>query len=199
MSQLLDGTAASQFDRLPPHSIEAEMCLIASMMLDKEMVGQVVQIVDRDSFYQADHQIIFDVLVKLYEQNRPIDAVILREELVKRPLLDEVGGSAYLAAILNSVPSAAHGGHYASIVREKALLRQLISASNDILRDAYAPHEQAELVLDKAEKKIFDIAQRKVGGSITSMEDVLVEVFETIESRGQRGLETGYFDLDDMM
>src|SRR5918993_469720 len=199
MSQLLDGTAASQFDRLPPHSIEAEMCLIASMMLDKEMVGQVVQIVDRDSFYQADHQIIFDVLVKLYEQNRPIDAVILREELIKRQLLEEVGGIQYLAAILNSVPSAAHGAHYAGIVREKALLRQLISASNDILRDAYAPHEQAEIVLDKAEKKIFDIAQKKVGNAMVPLESVLHDVFEMLAERGQRGLETGFFELDDML
>jgi replicative DNA helicase len=169
------------------------------MMLDKEMVGQVVQIVDREAFFQADHQIIFDVLVKLYEQNRPIDAIILREELIKRQLLDEVGGVQYLAAILNSIPSAAHGAHYAGIVREKALLRQLIAASNDILRDAYAPHEQAELVLDKAEKRIFDIAQKKVGKAMVPMEEVLHEVFEMIENRGQRGLETGFFELDDMM
>src|SRR4051812_22550646 len=112
MSQLIESVAA-QFDKLPPHAIEAEMCLLASMMLDKDMVGQVVQIVERDAFFQADHQIIFDILVKLYEQNRPIDAVIVREELLKRQLLDEVGGIQYLAAILNSVPSAAHGAHYA--------------------------------------------------------------------------------------
>src|SRR5215207_5158076 len=190
MSQLLDGTAASQFDRLPPHSIEAEMCLIASMMLDKDMVGQVVQIVDRESFFQADHQIIFDVLVKLYEQNRSIDAVILREELIKRQLLDEVGGTQYLAAILSSVPSAAHGAHYAGIVREKALLRQLIAASNDILRDAYAPHEEATLVLDKAEKRIFEIAQKKIGKAAVPMEDVLHEVYEMIGSGGRQGLLT---------
>ena len=162
MSQLAE-SLSGQFDRLPPHSIEGEMCLLASMMLDKDMVGQIVQIVDRDAFYQADHQIIYDILVKLYEQNRPIDAVIVREELGKRQLLDEVGGTAYLATILNSVPSAAHGAHYAGIVREKALLRQLISASNEILRDAYAPHEKAELVLDKAEKEIFKIAEKKIG------------------------------------
>ena len=199
MNQLIDPAIARQFDRLPPHSIEGEMCLLASMMLDKEMVGNVVQIVDREAFFLADHQIIFDVLVRLYEQNRSIDAVIVREELAKRQLLDEVGGTAYLAQILNSVPSAAHGAHYASIVREKALLRQLIAASNDILRDAYAPHEQADLVLDKAEKRIFEIAQKKVGGSMVAMEDVLHEVFEMIENRGQRGLETGFFELDDMM
>jgi len=199
MSQLMDSSVARQFDRLPPHSIEAEMCLVASMMLDKEMVGQVVQIIDRDAFYQADHQIIYDVLVKLYEQNRPIDAVILREELSKRQLLEEVGGVAYLAQILNSVPSAAHGAHYATIVREKALLRQLIAASNDVLRDAYAPHEQADLVLDRAEKKIFEIAQKKVGNAMVELQEVLYEVFEMIENRGQRGVPTGFFELDDML
>ena len=77
MTQLVEG----QFDKLPPHSIEAEMCLLASMMLDKEIVGLALQIVDSEAFYLADHQIIYDTLVKLYEQNRPIDAVIVREEL----------------------------------------------------------------------------------------------------------------------
>ena len=198
MSQLAD-SLSGQFDRLPPSAVEAEMCLLASMMLDKDMIGQVVQIVDREAFYQADHQIIFDIVVKLYEQNRPIDGVIIREELAKRQLLEEVGGLPYLAQILNTVPSSAHGAHYAGIVREKSLLRQLIAASNNILRDAYAPHEQADLVVDKAEKQIFEIAQKKVGGAMVPLESVLHEVFEMIENRGQRGLETGYFDLDDML
>jgi replicative DNA helicase len=195
----MDTAIARQFERLPPHSIEGEMCLLASMMLDKEMVGQVVQIVDRDAFYQADHQIVYDTLVKLYEQNRATDPVIVREELAKRQLLEEVGGTAYLAQIINTVPSAAHGAHYASIVREKAMLRQLIAASNDILRDAYGPHDQADIVLDKAEKRIFEIAQKKVGNAMVPMEDVLHEVFEMIENRGQRGIETGFLELDDMM
>jgi replicative DNA helicase len=199
VSQLIESTPASHFDRLPPSAIDAEMCMLASMMLERELVGQIVQITSRDDLYQADHQIIFDIIVRLYEQNRPVDAVILRDELGKRQLLDEIGGVAYLGQILNTVPSAAHGEHYAKIVREKALLRQLIAASNDILRDAYAPHEQADLVLDKAEKRIFEIASKKVGNSIVAMETVLHEVFEMIESRGQRGIETGFFELDDMM
>ena len=199
MSQLIDSSVARQFDRLPPHSIEAEMCLLGSMMLEKDIVGQAVRLVDREAFYQADHQIIFDVLVKLYEMNRPIDAVILFEELVKRQLLEEVGGKGYIGQILNSVPSAAHGMHYAGIVREKAMLRQLIGASNDILRAAYAPYEAAEMVLDKAEKRIFEIAEKKVGGAMEPMEKVLHEVFEMIENRGQRGLETGFHEMDDML
>ena len=199
MTEMIDSVYAAEFDRLPPHSIEAEMCVLASMMLDKEAAGEIVQKVDRDSFYLADHQIIFDVMRKLYDQNRPMDAVILREELSKRHLLDEVGGTAYLAQVLGSVPSAAHGGHYAGIVREKGLLRQLIRASNEVLQDAYAPQEEAELVLDRAEKKIFDIAQKKVGGSMSALGDVAMEVYEMLEDNGRRGIETDFHDLDDML
>jgi replicative DNA helicase len=198
MSEVSYSTSEA-FERLPPHSLDSEMCLLASMMLDKDMVGQVVSLVDRDSFYQADHQIIFDVLLKLYEQNRPVDAIILREELSKRGLLEEVGGTAYLAQILGTVPSAAHGAHYASIVREKAMLRSLINASNEILREAYSPHEKAELVLDKAEKKIFDIAEKKITNSIASLGDIAMEVYEMLETKGRRGIETGFFELDDML
>jgi replicative DNA helicase len=199
MSQLIDPSVARQFDRLPPHSIEAEMCVLASMMLDREIVGQCVQIIDRECFYQADHQVIFDVLLKLYELNRPIDSVILFEELAKRQLLEEVGGTEYIAQILNCVPSAAHGMHYAGIVREKAMLRQLIAASNDILRDSYAPHEHADVVLDKAERRIFQIAEQKTSGSISSLGEVAHEVYEMLEEKGRRGLESGFYELDDML
>lgn len=199
MSQLIDSSLASQFDRLPPAAVEAEMCLLGSMMLDKEMIGEIVGVVERDYFFQADHQIIFDILMKLYDQNRPIDAIILRDELQKRQLLDEVGGTAYLGQILGSIPSSAHAKHYAHIVREKALLRQLIASSNEILRDAYAPHEKADLVLDKAEKRIFDIAEKKVGNAMASLGEVAMEVYEMLEEKGRRGIETSFFELDDML
>ena len=190
---------APQFDRIPPNSIEAEMCLLASMMLDKEAIGQAVQKVDRDAFYLTDHQVIYDILVKLFQENRPVDAVILREELARRQLLEEIGGVAYLAKLLGTVPSAANCEQYAQIVREKAMLRQLISSATEILRDAYAPHESADIVLDRAEKRVFEIAEKKVGGAAVKLETVLMEVFENIESRGQRGLETDYFELDEML
>ena len=201
MSQLIDSSISRQFDRLPPHSVEAEMCLLASMMLDvsKDAIGQIVQMVEEEAFFQVDHQILFRTLKKLYEANRPIDAMIVREELIKQGLLEEIGGIEYLAAILSSVPNAAHGAHYAEIVKEKALLRQLIAASSEILREAYSPMESADIVLENAEKRIFQIAERKVAGAMTPMEDVLHEVFEMIETKGQRGVETGFFELDDMM
>ena len=199
MSQIMEGVSNS-FDRLPPHSIEAERCLLAAMMLDKDIIGHAVESIERDAFYQADHQILYEVIIKLYEQNRPIDAVIVREELSKRQQLDEIGGLPYLVQILNSVPSAAHGAHYAEIVRDKYMLRQLIAASNDILRDCYTPtEEKSEYVVDKAEKRIFDIAQKRIGGSIVPLDSVLHEVFDMIANRGQRGLETGFYDMDDML
>lgn len=175
------------------------MCLLASMMLEKEIIGQVISLIDRESFYQADHQVIYDVLIKLYEMNRPIDAVIVFEELAKRQLLEEVGGKGYIAQILGAVPSAAHGMHYAGIVREKALLRQLIGAGNDILRDAYAPYEKADIVLDKAEKRIFDIAEKKTAGVISSLGEVAHEVYDMLEDKGRRGIETGFYEMDDML
>jgi replicative DNA helicase len=196
---LIDPQLAAQFDRLPPFSLEAEQCLIASMMLDKEVIGQAVQIIDRDAFYQADHQIVFDILVKLYEQNRPIDAVIVREELLKRQLLEEIGGAAYLAQLLNTVPSSAHAQHYAGIVREKFLLRQLIAASNDILRDAYAPHEKADVIVDKAEHRMFDIAEKRIGGAMSSLDTVLTDVLEMITDKSHRGLESDFLEVDDML
>jgi len=199
MTQLIDSSIASQFDRLPPHDLGAEMCTLASMMLDKEICGQVLQTIDRDVFFQADHQIIFDLILRLFNANQPVDAVILRDELSKRQLLEEVGGMPYLAKILDAVPSAVHGPYYAGIVRDKSTLRRLIAAGNDILRDAYAPHESCDVLVDRAESRVMEIAERKIAGSITPYEDVLHEVFETLEKRGQRGLETGFYDLDDML
>lgn len=199
MSDIMRLTDGSGFDRVPPHSIEAEMCLLASMMLDKELVGQVVSMIGGEAFYLADHQIVYDLMLGMYQQNRPIDAVILREELSKRHQLEEIGGTAYLAQVLGTVPSAAHGQHYAGIVREKFLLRQLISASNESLRDAYAPHDNAELIIDRAEKRVFEIANKKIGGTTTHLGEIAMEVYEMLEGTGRRGLMTKFAELDDML
>ena len=190
---------ATQFDKLPPHSIVAEQCLIASMMLDKELVGTVLAKVDREAFYLADHAIIYNIILQLYEANRPIDAIILREELAKRGQLDEIGGTAYLAEILNTVPSSANGMHYSDIVRDKYLLRTLISASNDSLREAYAPHESVDQIIDRAEKRVFEIANKKISNHATPLGEVAMEVYEMLEGSGRKGIETGFYELDDML
>ncbi len=189
----------NQFDRLPPHSIEAEQCTIASMLLEKECIGDVVQIIDRDCFYQTDHQILFDVLLSLFNSSSPIDTTILREELTKRGLWEEIGGAPYIGQLLNTVPSASHAKHYAGIVREKYVLRSLIAASNETLREAYAPHEKADYLLDRAEHRIFDIAERRVQSEMTPINVALEAAFERIEDRGKRGLDSGYHEIDDLL
>ncbi|MDB5325033.1 MAG: DnaB domain protein helicase domain protein, partial [Phycisphaerales bacterium] len=191
--------SSAQFDKLPPHSIVAEQCLVASMMLDKDLVGQVLPKVSPEAFYLADHAIIYGIIRNLYDANRPIDAIILREELSKRGQLDEIGGTAYLAEILNTVPSAANGMHYADIVRDKYLLRSLIGASNDAVREAYSPHDKVDEIIDRAEKRIFEIANKKISNHASPLGEVAMEVYEMLENSGRKGIETGFYELDDML
>jgi replicative DNA helicase len=198
MSQLADPSLAAQFERQPPHNIEAEMCLIASMMLDKNVIGEAVQITSREAFYQADHQIIYSILVELWEKGAPIDAVILRGELVKRQLLDEVGGVDYLRQILESVPSAAHAPRYAKDVQDKYLLRSLIAVSNDNLRAAYAPHEDATEVVNAAVQRTFQMAERKLVHQLAPVGPVAEEVYANLEQPAHGDVPTGFHDLDDM-
>lgn len=152
---------ADPYLKLPPHDIVAEQCLLASMMLDKEVCDQVREIVRGEYFFQTDHQIVFDTISKLRAKNVSIDAVILRGALEKAGLLEDVGGTKYLADILSTVPSAAHGVHYANIVREKAIARYTISVANEMIRDMYAPTNPGDSYLPnvaKAEAKLSRIA-----------------------------------------
>jgi replicative DNA helicase len=199
--QLIDSALAPQFDRLPPNALPSEMCMLASMMLDQagDMTGDILQEVSEGDLFQADHQIIFRVIRQFYEANRPVDGVILGEELKTRQLLDEIGGYPYLAEILSSVPNAAHGMQYARAVRDKAMLRRVITVNSDSLRRAYAPHEDARTVLELFERDAFAIAETATARKAVSFETVMQETIESIENRDGRGLETGYFDIDDAL
>jgi len=191
-------------DRVPPHSVEAEMGVLGSMILDREFAGEAVQILDKESFYNTAHQMIFEVLVDLWDQNRPIDSIILREELSRRGYLEKVGGYQYVGELMISVPSSAHGTHYAHIVREKSVARRLIYTSNEILRDCYDGKEDSDLLLDKAEHLIFSIAETgRVGSGGTPIKDILPPVMEQIESWAEHdgrvvGIPTGFVDIDSM-
>lgn len=185
-------------DKLPPHSVETEMCLLASMMLDVAMIDEVLLIIERGMFYLPEHALIFDVIVDLHSNGAAVDAVLVRETLIKREQLNDIGGTDYLMQVLDSVPSAAHGVHYANIVRDKAMLRMLISASNENLRDAYAPHDKVIDIVEAAEKRIFDIAEKKAGGAL-ELGKVAMEVYDLIEGKQRRGISTQFLDLDEML
>jgi len=194
----------SYVDRVPPHNAEAEMAVLGSMILDREFVGDVVHILNRESFYDTRHQLIFEILVSLWESNRPTDSIILREELAKQGCLEKVGGFEYVGELMICVPSSAHGIHYAHIVREKAVTRNLINVSNKILRDCYDGKEEANKLLDGAEHLIFKVSEtRRIGSGGFHIREILPPVMAQIDSWAEHdgrvvGISTGFTDIDTM-
>jgi len=194
------------FDRLPPHSLEAEMSLLGSMILDHSVIGDVIEIVPlADAFYSEAHGAIFDALVRLYDRKQSGDLVQLSEALKDRDVFEDVGGTDYLLDLAQSVPSSASAPYYAEIVREKWQLRRLIDASGEIVYSAYHSGEFGEdgarTVLDMAEQSIFEIAEQAESGGQQSMKSLLVEVMESLDRQDGRsvtGVATGFYELDEM-
>jgi len=189
--------------RSMPESLAAEAAVLGSMILDPECIGDVIEIVKQDSFYRTEHQYIFDALIALFEKHRShgIDAVLLRDELEKRKQLEEVGGVEYIAKILDSVPSSANVAYYAGIIKDKSLLREIIQATTEILNDAYDESGEPNEKLDEAERRIFAVTDKKVTSNVVGLKDLLTRAYELIEKREGSyitGLETGYYELDDL-
>jgi replicative DNA helicase len=189
--------------RSMPESLAAEAAVLGSMLIDPECIGEALELVERDAFYRIEHRHIFEALITLYEKNKGIgiDAVLLRDELVKRDRLEEIGGVEYIAKILDSVPSSANVAYYAKIVKDKMLLRELISTTGAILENAYNQTGEPHEALDDAEQRIFAITDRNISGSAVAIKDLVVRSFELIENRqGSHvtGLSTGYYELDDL-
>ena len=187
--------------RVPPHDIQAEACVLGSMILDSSAVDIVVQLLEGEHFYRPTHRIIFELLVQIHEDRKPVDLVSVNHELVRMGLLKEVGGIEYIVQLAEGVPNSANAEHYAKIVRSAALLRKLILASNDIIRDAYDSREEPELIIDHAEKSIFEIAQQHIGQNAVKLDGLLTDIFEKMQAQdGQliTGMASGYHELDTM-
>jgi replicative DNA helicase len=188
--------------RSMPESLEAEAAVLGSMILDSVCIGQVIQVLELESFYRPEHQVIFDALTNLYEQKGDLDLILLRDELKKVGKLEDAGGVDYLVRVAESVPSSVNFQHYSDIVKEKSLLRSLIGASNEILLDAYDERGKVEEKLNSAERKIFAVTEKRMTSAALPLKSLLAEAFEQITSReGQHitGLETGFYELDDML
>ncbi|MEN8126813.1 MAG: replicative DNA helicase [Planctomycetota bacterium] len=186
-----------------PTSPEAEAAVLGSMLLDRECIGDVVESIHADSFSLTEHRILFDAILSLYENNSEIDLVLLRDELKKRKSLEAVGGVDYLVRIAESVPSASNAAYYANIVKEKAMLRELVHACGEILHEACEEAGDVGDKLDVAEKRIFEVTEKKISGSVTPVKDLITQAFENIESRkggdGITGVPTGFMELDHML
>lgn len=189
----------SLLDRVPPQSLEAEACALGAMLYDPDTAYQVTQILVRDDFYKPAHRRIFEAVHDLLEAGDGSDIVILRNHLEKRGDLEQIGGVTYLAELVDRVPTAANAEHYARIVKEKAVLRNLVGVASEIIRDVYEAKAAAGEVIDQAEAKLFEATQRGESGSTVTLREVLKETFRLLEGgEGLKGIPTGFADLDQL-
>ena len=191
-------------DKLPPQAVEAEQCLLGCLMLDKNAIIKVADFLRPQDFYKGIHKEIYFVCQELFEKGEPIDLLSCASRLKNKAKLEEIGGNSYLTELVNSVPTASHISNYARIVQEKSVLRNLIDASYEIGQLGYNENEDTDLLLDKAEQRIFSIAQRSLTQKFLPVKESLEEAFERIEKLskhkgGIRGLATGFTDLDNIL
>ncbi|OGB74666.1 replicative DNA helicase [candidate division Kazan bacterium RIFCSPHIGHO2_01_FULL_49_10] len=189
---------------VPPQNLEAERSLLGSLLLDKDAMIKVADILRQDDFYEDRHRLIFESMLALYEKRRPIDAVTLTDTLRDKGQLEVIGGASYLAELVGSLPSSANVARYAEIIASKATLRRLIAAANNISVLSRDQGSEVDDVLDRAEQTLFAVSQRYLKSGFVSVKDTLGAAFERIdklhEHRGQlRGIPTGYRSLDNVL
>jgi len=197
-------TTKENIEKLPPQNVDAEQCLLGCLMLDKDAIIKVVDFLKAEDFYKGLHQDIFQAMAELYEKSEPIDILSVSARLKERNKLEDIGGQAYLTTLINTVPTATHVSNYAKIVREKKILRDLISVSEEIGLSAFNEAEDVDILLDKAEKTVFDIGQRALTQNFVAIKDILPETFERLEALSKhqgnlRGVATGFRDLDNKL
>ena len=190
-------------ESLPPHAVDAEESLLGSIIIDATVLNDVQLIVrNGDDFFKKTNGAIYDAMAELHNGSmKTVDYVQLKQILDDRNILDSVGGEEYLVKIANAVPSAASASHYARLVKEKSVVRQLIAAAGEILQDAYTNPEDPAEILSEAERRIFSIAQQSEQRHAEKLDELLnlaIEQLEANEGRIITGVGTGYLRLDEM-
>jgi len=194
---------ADLIDKTPPQALEAERAVLGAMLIERDAQARVLDMLDEKSFYHPPHQHIFRTISNLFGHGSAIDVVTVGESLRNENMLTEIGGSAYLTDLTQVLPTAANVEHYARLVKEKSVLRQLIRTATRIVSDAYQRPGEVEDLLDEAEQSIFAIAQSKVERGFVSAGELVHDVIETVEKLYQRkthitGVSTGFADMDSM-
>ncbi|MEN6330930.1 MAG: replicative DNA helicase [Smithella sp.] len=189
--------------KIPPQNLEAEQSILGSVLLENSAINSVLEVMSKDDFYNEAHRKIFNVMVELSEKNEPVDIITLSNALKDRKLLDSIGGTAYLASLVDNVPSAANVTNYAKIAKEKAILRGLIASATEIINSCYETGSDVDQVLDQAENRIFEIAENKVRPSFHLIREIVKDSFRSIEDLYARkelitGVPTGFEKIDDL-
>ncbi len=187
--------------KLPPQNIKVEQGVLGAILLDHEALVRVLDVLQEQDFYQSAHRWIFSVMVDLFEDNTPIDVLTVSERLKKQERLESIGGAAYLAELVEMIPTSAHVLYHAHIVREKAILRALIQSATTIVTESYEDSGDIDLLLDRAEQIIFEISQRRATAGFSNINTVLKGSFKRIEQLYERkervtGVPMGFTELD---
>ena len=188
-------------DRVPPQNVEAEQSVLGAMMIEREAISKVSEIIRPEDFYREAHRLIYNAMMELFNKNEAVDLVTVVEILRRDDKLEVVGGISYVSALANSVPTAANVMYHARIVEEKALLRQLITTATHVAGMGYEANEDVTVIMDKAEKMILEVANRKAGQEFASIKNIIFDVFDRVSELysskgGITGLSTGFKDLD---
>ena len=186
-----------------PHSLDAERCVLGSIILENESIYQVLDVLSGDDFYAENHRILYDRFVELITKSRGVDLIIIKEELGRLGELEQVGGITYVASLIDAVPTSRNIGHYAQIIKERAALRKLILAGYDIIDSCYKQEEETEEILNKAEQKIFSIAENRLTSGFSALKDLADSAWNRINFLHENpgvltGLPTGFVDFDNM-
>ena len=186
-----------------PHNLEAERCVLGSIILDNPLISEAIEFVGKDDFYLGNHRAIFERMIQLYEASRPIDFVTLTDELRNCGQLDSIGGAAYISSLIDGVPRVSNLEYYARIVREKATLRNLIKRSSEIINTCYEQQDDVDAVLDSAEKAIFDLAGSRIRAGFQSITEIARRSLKKIETAASQremitGIATGFTELDQL-
>jgi replicative DNA helicase len=194
---------ATASERTLPHNLEAEKSVLGAILIHNEAFNHAAELIDSQDFFRDAHRRIFNKMVALSERGDAIDLVTLKEELGRSGELEDVGGPAYIASLADGVPRSANVEHYARIVKEKSTLRSLIHSATRIIADAYQAEDDADLILDGAEKAIFEIADDRIRSGFVPLRDLVQSSFATIEKLQQHkgivtGVATGFVDIDEM-
>ena len=189
------------FERTPPHDVAAEQCALGGMLLSKDAISDVIEVIRPADHYRPAHQVIHEAILDLYSRGEPADAIMVANELTRRGEIARVGGAPYLHTLISSVPTAANAGYYARIVRERAILRRLVEAGTRIVQFGYAGDADADELVDRAEAEVYAVTERRTSEDYHSLSEIMPGALDEIEAIGSHngvltGVPTGFADLD---
>ena len=196
-------TSELALHKLPPQHIEAEQCVLGAILLENDALLKALEILKPQNFYRDAHRKIFDAILALFERSEPIDLLTVSEMLRRRNQLEDIGGSTYLATLLEAAPTAANIRYHARMVRETAILRSLINVATEVIAECYEHTEDVEELLDRAERMIFEISEQRVNAAFANLKDLLKDSIRYTEQLYERhelitGLPTGFRDFDEL-